>query len=564
MFAEIKSAVEFAHLLPRYREIVSVLWKHGFGELLKLLVLQKFIGMDEAALEAEIAREELLPVRVRLVLEELGPTFVKFGQVLSSRRDLISDDLYFELSKLQDSVPPFDGALAKTIVETELGQPIKSLFSTFTLKPVAGASIAQVHKAKLHDGTKVAVKVQRPDIKKVMDLDLAILHDLARFAERHVTELSGMNPVGVVKEFSSTLLKELDFTHEADSAIRFRKQFDGNPAIKVPQIYSELSTSRILTMELVSGLSVKDPEVLRNADIDPFAFAESLTELIYQQVFDFGFFHGDPHPGNMYVLPGGVLGVIDYGMMGSITLSLRSSLAQLLAGLAKGDHKGVMSAILEISVERYTDEPTQLLAEVEAFSELHFSQSLKDINLGEVLNKLLELLRHNRLRMNGAFYLGIKALTQVEAIGRNLDPDLNFIQRGEPYARHLVEGKYKLPHVYDVISRLLTGSLDFLEEFPADFRNFYQRFKAGKLSIPIEHKIDAEGFEPMRRTLHSVANLMAMAILTASVFICSSILILADMPPVIWGVSLFGFLALLWGATMGLRLAIHIWRHGGL
>jgi ubiquinone biosynthesis protein len=224
----------------------------------------------------------------------------------------------------------------------------------------------------------------------------------------------------------------------------------------------------------------------------------------------------------------------------------------------------VMSAILEITEERYTEQPTKMLAEVEAFSDLHLSQSLKDINLGKVLNKLLELMRNNRLRMNGSFYLGVKALTQIEAIGRTLDPNLNFIQQGEPYARRMIEGKYDLPHVRDVFARLLTGSLDFLEEFPADFRNLYQRIKAGKMSIPIEHKIDAKGFDPMRQTLHSIANLLAMAILAASVLICSSILILAAVPPVIWGIPLFGFLGLVWGAIMGLRLAIHIWKHGGL
>ena len=224
----------------------------------------------------------------------------------------------------------------------------------------------------------------------------------------------------------------------------------------------------------------------------------------------------------------------------------------------------MMAAILEISEERYTAEPNKMLSEVEAFSDLHLSQSLKDINLGDVLNKLLELLRRNKLRMNGAFYLGIKAFTQVEAIGRTLDSDLNFIQLGEPYARRLIEEKYKFPHVMEILGRLLSGSVDFLDEFPGDFRNFYQRVKAGKLSIPVEHNINAQGFEPMRRTLDSIANLIATTILAASILICSSILILANMPPAVGGVSLFGVLGLIWGSIMGLRLAIHMWKHGGL
>ncbi len=564
MLAEVKSAVDFAHLLPRYREILQVLWKHGFGEILKLVILQKVMGMDEKALNEKAAQEQLLPERVRMALEELGPTFVKFGQVLSSRRDLIPDDLYVELCKLQDHVPPFDGEVARAIVEDELGKSVKQLFATFSVKPIAGASIAQVHKAKLRDGTLVAVKVQRPDIRKVIDMDLAILHDLARFTEKHVTDLSGMNPVGVVEEFSETLLKELDFNHEADNAIRFRGQFKHNRRIKVPEFYQELSSSRVLTMEFITGLNVTDPVALRKHKIDPKDLAERLTDLIYEQVLEFGFFHGDPHPGNMCVLPKGVVGVIDFGMMGNFTPSFRTSLAQLIAGLAKKDHAQVMNAILEISKERFTEDPNKMLRDVEAFSDLHLSGALKDINLGEVLNKLLALLRDNHLRMNGSFYLGIKAFTQVEAIGRALYPEINFIQRGEPYARPMIERKYQFPHLYEVLSRALTGGLDFLEHFPTDFRNIYQRFKAGKLTIPIEHKIDSEGFEPMRQTLHSVANLLASAVLTASVLICSSILVLAVMPPVVWGISLFGFLGLLWGTILGLRLAIHVWKHGGL
>ena len=564
MFAEVKSAVGFAHLLPRYKEILTVLWKHGFGEILKLVVLQKVVGMDEKALNEKAAQDELFPTRVRMALEELGPTFIKFGQVLSSRRDLISDELYIELCKLQDHVPPFDGEVAKAIVEEELGKSLKQAFSSFTLKPIAGASIAQVHKAKLRDGTLVAVKVQRPDIRKVIDMDLAILHDLAKFTEKNVTDLSGMNPVGVVEEFSESLLKELDFTHEADNIVRFAAQFEGNHGIKVPEVYQDHSTARVLTMEFITGLSAVDPAALRKHHINPTKLAERLTDIIYEQVLEFGFFHGDPHPGNMCIMPKGVVALMDFGMMGNFSPSFRASLAQLIAGLARKDHPQVMNAILDLSKERFTEDPNKMLSEVEQFTDLHLSKSLKDINLGEVLNKLLDLLRHNRLRMNGSFYLGIKAFTQVEAIGRILDADLNFIERGEPYARPMIERKYKFPHLFEVASRLLTGSLDFMEQFPTDFRNLYQRFKAGKLTLPIEHKIDPKGFEPMRQTMHSVANVLATAVLTASVLICSSILILAVMPPVVWGVSLFGFLGLLWGGTMGLRLAIHVWRHGGL
>jgi ubiquinone biosynthesis protein len=566
IFNQIKSAVEFASHLPRYREIVGILWKYGFADVLKLVALQHLLGMEDATLtiheEGLLAKP--LPERMRLALEELGPTFVKFGQIVSSRRDLVNDEYYVELCKLQANVPTFSAREARRIIAEELGDSVDRLFAQFNDEPVGSASIAQVHSGVLPDGTMVAVKVQRPDIEKVIELDLAILRDLARFVERHVPEMAVLNPVGVVEEFSATLIKELDFTNEAKNAERFAKQFKGNEWLKVPKIFRDYTTARVLTMEYLSGYPIDDREKLERAGIDPVELADHITEIIYAQIFDFGFFHGDPHPGNMLVMQGGVTGLLDYGMMGSFTPAFRSSIAHLIAGLAEKNHQQVMRSILEMSEEGYTGDTTKMLADVEEFSGTHLNQPLREIHLGVVLNKLLELLRNNRLRMKGSFYLGIKALTQVEAIGRALNPDLNFIKRGEPYAMRLIERKYHPRRLIDVLRKLTTESLDFLEEFPPDFRNFYQQLKHGKLNIPLQHKIDPEGFEPLRKTLDSIANRLTNAILSASVLICSSILILSGVPPKIGEVPILGLLGLLWGFFMCLRLVLSIWKHGGL
>lgn len=566
IFDQIKGAVEFASHLPRYREIVRVLWKYGFGDVLKLVALQHVLGMEDATITIHEngLLSKPLPERMRLALEELGPTFVKFGQIVSSRRDLVTDEYYVELCKLQSGVPTFPAKEAKRIIAQELGQPVSELFATFDDVPVGGASMAQVHAAVLKDGTMVAVKVQRPDITKVIELDLAILRDLARFAERHVPEMSGLNPVGVVEEFSSTLIKELDFENEAKNAERFAAQFEGNLSIEVPVIYRELTTSRVLTMDFLRGKPVDAPEVLEKAGIDPVELSENITKLIYEQIFEHGFFHGDPHPGNILILKGGVTGLLDYGMMGSFTPAFRSSVAHLIAGLAEKNHQQVMRSILEMSEEGYAADTTGMLNDVEEFSGTHLNQPLRDINLGVVLNKLLELLRNNHLRMKGSFYLGIKALTQVEAIGRSLNPDLNFIVLGEPYAMKLIQGKYHPHRLFELGRKLLSESLDFLDDFPHDFRNLYQRIKHGKISIPLEHKIDPEGFEPLRKTLDSIANRLTNAILTASVLICSSILVLSGLPPKIGSVPIIGLVGLIWGTYMCLRLVLSIWKHGGL
>ena len=563
---QIKSAVGFAHNLPRYREIVGVLWKYGFADVLKLVALQRILGMEDATIKIheEGLLSKPLPERMRLALEELGPTFIKFGQIVSSRRDLVTDEYYVELCKLQAGVPPFPAREAKAIIARELGRPLAQLFAKFEDEPVGSASIAQVHKAELLDGTKVAIKVQRPDIDQVIELDLAILHDLARFVDRHVPEFSSLNPVGVVTEFSLVLIKELDFNNEAINADRFAKQFAENSWIKVPAVFLEQTATRVLTMEFIAGLGVDDAGELEAAGINSKELASHITSLIYEQIFEHGFFHGDPHPGNMMILPGGVTALLDYGMMGSFTPPFRSSVAHLIAGLAEKNHQQVMSSILDMSEEGYVMNSIKMLADVEAFSEAHLNRPLRDIRLGEVLNKLLEMLRGNRLRMKGSFYLGIKALTQVEAIGRSLDPDLNFIMLGEPYAMKLIQGKYHHKRLFQLARKLLGESLDFLDEFPGDFRNLYQQIKHGKINIPLQHKIDPEGFEPLRKTLDLIANRLANAILAASVLICSSILIHSGLPPKFGSVPVIGVVGLIWGGYMCLRLVISIWKHGGL
>lgn len=553
--------------LGRLHDIAAVLVKYGFGEMVRLLGLESALERTGRALHWTTTLELAHlppPERVRRALEELGPTFIKFGQIVSSRRDLVTDEYYVELCKLQAEVPAFPAREARSIIARELGHPVAQLFAQFDDVPVGSASIAQVHAAVLPDGKMVAVKVQRPDIEKVITLDLAILCDLARFVERHVPEMAALNPVGVVEEFSATLIKELDFSNEMKNAERFAQQFEGNVWIKVPAVFPELSSGRVLTMEFMTGCRVDDDAALKRADVDPVELSEHITEIIYEQIFEHGFFHGDPHPGNVLILPGGITCLMDFGMMGSFTPAFRTSVAHLIAGLAEKNHQQVMRSILDMSEEGFSADTTKMLSDVEEFSGTHLNQPLRDIKLGVVLNKLLELLRNNHLRMKGSFYLGIKALTQVEAIGRSLNPDLNFIVLGEPYAMKLIQGKYHPQRLFMVFRKLFSESIDFLEDFPHDFRNLYQRVKHGKISIPLEHKIDPEGFEPLRKTLDSIANRLTNAILTASVLICSSILILSGLPPKLGSVPILGLIGLIWGGYMCLRLVLSIWKHGGL
>lgn len=566
MINQLRSAVEIASHLPRYNEILRVLFKYGFADVLKLVTLQRILRVEDAKLTVHETGplSEAPEVRLRLALEELGPTFVKLGQIISSRRDLVTEAYYIELCRLHSGVPTFPGKEAKKIVEEELGVRLDQAFSRFDLEPIGGASIAQVHRAWMHDGTPVAVKVQRPDIAKLIEKDLAIMMDFAKFSDAYVPDIAVLNPVGVVQEFADTIRLELDFNNEAISAERFAKEFDSDPTIFVPQVYREHSSEKVLTMTFMSGLPVDDTEQLVAAGVDPIKLSENMTILIYKQIFELGFFHGDPHPGNMTVLDDGVIGLYDYGMMGTFSPPFRSSIAHMIAALADKDHSLVMRSIVEMSEQGYADDPDQMLRAVEEFSDEYLNQPLKDINLGFVLNKLLEVLRDNRLRMKGNFYLGIKALSQVEATGRSLNPDLNFVSLGRPYAARLIEDKYHPGNLWNVAKRLFSESIDFLEDFPHDFRTFYGRVRRGQLNIPLQHKIDPEGFEPLRMTLDSIANRLTNAIIAASVLICSSILILSGVPPRIYDIPVIGLLGLIWGGYMCLRLVLSIWKHGGL
>lgn len=571
MINHLRSTVEFAAQLPRYHEIIRVLFKYGFADVLKLVALQQVMGIEGAELQTHDSGLLSKPPeeRLRLALEELGPTFIKFGQIMSARRDLVNNEYYTELCKLQDKVPTFPGKEAKKIFAEQIGVTVSKAFSEFDEKPLAGASIAQVHRATTKEGAIVAVKVQRPDIQPVIERDLSILRDLAKFVEKHVLELAALNPVAVVQEFSETLMKELDFTNEAANAERFSEQFEGVDTIKVPVVLREFSNKKILTMEFISGYPVNEIKVLHKHGIDPVALSESISTLIYEQIFVHGFFHADPHPGNMTVLKGdvpggGVLGLYDYGMMGEFSLSFRSSVAHLIAGLAEKDSRQVMSALIDMSEEGNLTDPDKMLRDVEEFSNKNLTKPLAQINLAEVLNSLLELLRKQRLRMKGNFYLGVKALSQVEAIGRVLNPELNFVLLGKPYAEKLIADKYQPEHLFLLLKKLSAASIDFLEVFPGDFLMLWNRLRRGQINIPLQHKIDPEGFEPLRITLDSIANRLANAILAASMLVASSILILSGLPPKVWNVPVIGLIGLIWGGAMCLRLMLSIWKHGGL
>lgn len=555
--------MELVSHFPRYRQIFHVFFKYGFGDVLKRMRLQKLLEIAEQNLPGTVDFTKSTPERFRMALDELGPTFVKFGQVLSTRRDLVDESWVLELSKLQDQVSPFPGKQAAAIVERELNRPLSALFKEFDETPLAAASMAQVHKAVLPNGEPVAVKVQRPDISKVIEVDLAILLDAATFLEKHVEPIAALDPVGIIKEFARTIEAEEDFTTEARNTERFARQFGRDSVVCVPRVHRELSTNRVLTMQFIAGRRLDDLEYMKAHKINPVKVSEQLSKFIFQQIFHHGFFHGDPHPGNMAILPNGHPVLYDYGMMGTLNPRFREDIASMVMGLSEHDHRLVCRSIMGMSKQGSVRDVRELEADVEAFSNLYLDRPLKEIKLSYIFNRLLEVLMRHHLRMKPEFYLGVKALSQVESLGALLNPDIEFIELGKPFAIEVLEKKWEFRTMLRNAYTALAGTMEIFRDLPLDAREFYDRIKAGRVSIPIEHRIDSQGFEPLRETLTLVANRLTHAIAMASVLLCSAILVLAGLPPKWNDCSVPGAIGLVVGCYLALRLWLSMGKRGG-
>lgn len=547
--------------INRYREIITVLVKHGFGDLVTNTNLEKYIDFGKKIISgktipkiATFSRWK----RIRMALEELGPTFIKFGQIMSNRPDLLPQELIIELEKLQDLVPPFAEKAARQLIEEELGKPISDLFKEFQSTPIASASIAQVHKAMLNTEEKVVIKVQRPKIEQVIEVDLEIMLHLATLMEKHIKGMDILNPVGIVKEFERSIRKEIDFKIEAAHIERFGRNFQDDMNIYVPKVYRNYTTKKILTMEFIDGIKVSNIEAVLKSGNDPKIIASRGADLVLKQIFEHGFFHADPHPGNILVLNNNIICFLDFGMMGALSPKHREYLGSIIIGVVNRDAKRITKTLILFSTNNRIENIERLEYQVSELIEQYSYLPLKDINVGELLNKGIKLILTHKIEIPPDLYLLSKALITIESVGRNLDPDFDMVKHTEPFAKKLLKERLSPRKLVKDLYLSATEFTLLLQDFPSEIREIIKQIKLGQFKIEFEHK----GLEPMLKKHDQISNRISFAIVLASLIIGSSLIVLSGIPPKWSGIPIIGIVGFLGAGVMGFWLLISILRHG--
>lgn len=549
--------------IGRYRQILTVLFKYGFGDLVDRLNVGRYLEIGAQILgkrRAEPVEAYTRYERIRMAFEELGPTFIKMGQILSTRPDLIPVTLAEELSKLQDSVPPFPFGQVKDLIEAELDAGISDIFMSIEETPLAAASIAQVHRARLLSGREVVVKVRRPGIERTVSIDLEILLHLAGLAERHVPELGFYQPTRIVEEFARVIDREMDFSVETRSMERFARQFAGNEAIHVPVFFGEFSTTRILTMEYIDGIKASNIEMLDASGYDRKLIASRGAELVLDQIFKFGLFHADPHPGNIFILPGNVICYVDFGMMGTVDQRSREDFADILTGYVSKDEVKTAQAVLKVVEWEQEPDRRALERDLSEFMEIYLYRPLKELRVGDLLQEFLSIISKHRLLIPADLYLMIKSLTEMEGLGLRLDPDFDMVEKATPYIRQIKMQKFSPGRIASEILESGGDLVQLAKAIPGELRDILSQIKQGKIRIGLEHRGIDEFIEELDRS----SNRIAFALIISSLIIGSSLIIASGVGPYLFGLPFLGVLGFSIAGVFGIWLVIAIFRSGKL
>lgn len=536
--------------LKRWREILAVLSKYGlagWASRLGLTFGAGFLRNRQGKTLVDAAHEE----RVRLAIEELGPTFIKLGQVLSTRPDQVGLALANELSKLQQNTPADKPDDVIRLVEQELGQPLAQCFQTFEHQPIASASIGQVHRATLADGTPVAVKVQHVDIERRVRVDLEILSGLAQLTER-VPELQPYRLGATMSELQRMMRRELDFSLELRNQQQFARQFAGDPRIRIPRVLPDLSTKRVLTMEWLAGSKLSELVADQEAEARLPEYARRGADIYLKMIFEHGFYHADPHPGNLMLLPDGAIGLLDFGMVGRLSDTLREQIEDLLVAITRRDSQLLTNVVMRIGSTPPGLDDTALATDLTAFVEQYAYQSLDSFDLSGAFHEFIEIVRRYEIVLPSAVAMLIKTLLMLEGMARMMEPNFSLMELMRPYRGSIFRRRMSPKRQARKIRGMLAELEQLAEVAPRRIREILDQVQKGSFDVHLDHR----GLEPS-------VNRLVLGLMTSALFVGSSLMLSRHVWPM-YGVSIPGAIGMILSTLLGLRLLRAINKSGHL
>ncbi|SHI92227.1 ubiquinone biosynthesis protein [Hymenobacter daecheongensis DSM 21074] len=541
--------------LNRIRQVAEVLARYGFEDVVTNTALRRLIT-QKRRVSWQHAEKTVFETtrweRIRMVIEELGPTFIKLAQALSNRADLLPQPLIDEFEKLQSDVPPFDVVLAKQIIERELGRPISEVFTEFDDVPLGSASIGQVHKARLLTGELVVVKVQRPDVQEKVRTDLSLLHELVRLTAGFLRNHGLGNPEDIVDAFERSMMKELDYTSEARSMDQFRKLYENYETFYIPKPYRELSTAKILVIEFVSGCKISDKEKLLEWGLSPATVAETGMDIYLTQIFEFGIFHADPHPGNVLVRPDGTLVLIDFGMVGKLTKQQKYAFAGVFIGMARQDARSMALNFRRLAVTADIPDMRRFEADLNDLIEDFTTLDVKEMSMGDLADRLQVIIYNYKLQVPGAVFLILRALVILEGIGKVLHPHFNTFEFVRPYGARIIAEQYSTENILSEAQYTGSQLLALLTTLPTDVRQIMRKISRGDLRLKIEHG----GYQGLLRKADQLVSRSIIAALAVAFLLFSGLSLLGRYSPEMryvqgipvltwWSLGITGFLLLI-------------------
>jgi len=554
--------------IQRFRQIISVFAKHGFEDLVTRLDLENHFDWARKVIsttligkkQSQETHQYQIEERIRLICEELGPTFVKLGQILATRPDLIPMSLVLELRKLQDNVPPFSSDEAFKLIEAETGKKIKDTFRKLDKKALAAASIAQVHKGELRNGERIVVKVQRPNLQKIISTDLDILLILANLLEENIPEIKQFDPSGIVNEFAKSIIKEIDFTREANNINRFAKNFKDYDYIHCIKVYSDLSTDKILVMEFIDGIKAYDLEGIKEMGCDFKTIAMRGTESALKQIFLDGFFHADPHPGNIFVLPNNVICPIDFGMMGTVDDDRIEELLHFMVALLTSDLDKMISLFYRMELIDESVDVRLLKAEMSEILQTYYNMPIKEIDVAAFITEVFEVIQEHRVRVPSDLLLMAKALVTIEGIAQDIYPDFDPLGDMKTHILKIYLKKLADP---TFLLRRITRNVDemfyLLRRFPKDVNTILSKLQKGTLTVNV---VDPDKKREMRER-KKLTDRVIIALLLISINIGAPLMTQIEIGPTFYGMpftTFFGLLLFLISGIFTFAILISRWR----